>query len=1177
MLFREIEESGLNLPIRVDLEPFKLALARTPETYWVATQGAEVRATRRPFLFQDRSRRYLIIPRVPLLLGDRFLDPGELGGAIAAPRILGAAVTNELDASPTVALATDSQTVPPFIPRSNIRYSFQTFYHPYVCALISILNREGLDQMLRREVQLDPLSFMPGAPVLPFDFQGTYLPDSQLVASPYPIEEIDFGFSGSYASYNWELFFHAPLLIADRLTKNQRFEEAAKWFHYIFNPTDASNEPAPQRYWQTKEFFEKTGEDYQQNRLKNLFEILANASKLRQNPNPTPQQQRDLQSLDDLQASIKAWQEKPFQPHLVARMRTTAYQKSVVMKYLDNLIAWGDQLFRRDTLETLNEATQLYVLAADILGPHPVEVPARLTPQVQTYNSLEPRLDDFSNALVEIEGFIPADIDPGANIPEQQSPSVLFFCIPKNDKLMGYWDTVADRLFKLRHCMNIEGVVRQLPLFEPPIDPALLVRGFAAGLDLNSLLNDVAAVRPGYRFNVLSQKATDLVGELKSLGANLLATLEKRDAEQLALLRAKRETGLLEMIEQVREQQLEEANASAVALQKSRELVVSRYLHYQALLGVENGPAHAVGQVIPEIAASPMTKISVSDGLRQISHEAAEMTALDQAARARGKATAASLMATHLAGLPDPSSEPMGVGAVFVLHKYSSELAQMFGAAAEESTYQAGRSSRNAQYVMRAHEWTLQNNIAAREIMQIDKQILAAEIRTEIASLELRNHRKQIENAREVEDFMRDKYTNKELYSWMVGQISAVYFQAYQLAYETAKRTELCFRHELGLTTSNFIQFGYWDSLKKGLMAGEKLHHDLKRMEVAYLDANTREYELTKHVSLVSLDPEQLLILKETGTCKFTIPEWLFDLDTPGYFMRRLKMVSLTIPCVTGPYTSAHCKLQLVKNSYRQKADLPSGSDLATRYERDDVSGSDVRFVDDLSVVEKIVTSTAQNDAGLFEPNMRDERYLPFEGAGAISTWKLELPMEFKSFDYSTISDVVLHLRYTARDSNSDDLGTGATDSAINLLKALPTDPDSPGLVRLFSLRHEFPSEWHRFVSSPPAADKLNTITVDLATTRFPYFVQGREISINKSTVFERTSVAALPQIAITPPGQTTPTVGGSTSVGPLPGLAQGKSTAKGKPGTWTFGTDSNPKDVADVFVIFHYSVTERA
>ena len=46
-------------------------------------------------------------------------------------------------------------------------------------------------------------------------------------------------------------------------------------------------------------------------------------------------------------------------------------------------------------------------------------------------------------------------------------------------------------------------------------------------------------------------------------------------------------------------------------------------------------------------------------------------------------------------------------------------------------------------------------------------------------------------------------------------------------------------------------------------------------------------------------------------------------------------------------------------------------------------------------------------------------RYLPFEGAGADATWTLELPTDFKSFDYSMISDVMLHMRYTARVSGS--------------------------------------------------------------------------------------------------------------------------------------------------------------
>ncbi len=49
------------------------------------------------------------------------------------------------------------------------------------------------------------------------------------------------------------------------------------------------------------------------------------------------------------------------------------------MKYLDNLIAWGDQLFRRDTIESINEATQLYLLALQLLGERPVALrPARV-------------------------------------------------------------------------------------------------------------------------------------------------------------------------------------------------------------------------------------------------------------------------------------------------------------------------------------------------------------------------------------------------------------------------------------------------------------------------------------------------------------------------------------------------------------------------------------------------------------------------------------------------------------------------------------------------------------------------------------------------------------------------------------------------------------------------------
>jgi hypothetical protein len=84
-----------------------------------------------------------------------------------------------------------------------------------------------------------------------------------------------------------------------------------------------------------------------------------------------------------------------------------AFMKAVVMKYLDNLIAWGDQLFAQDTMESINEATQLYVLASRILGRRPDVVPPRANPVVQTFNTLPPTTSGvFLDALVAIESYI---------------------------------------------------------------------------------------------------------------------------------------------------------------------------------------------------------------------------------------------------------------------------------------------------------------------------------------------------------------------------------------------------------------------------------------------------------------------------------------------------------------------------------------------------------------------------------------------------------------------------------------------------------------------------------------------------------------------------------------------------------------------------------------------------
>src|SRR5205823_14043900 len=128
--------------------------------------------------------------------------------------------------------------------------------------------------------------------------------------------------------------------------------------------------------------------------------------------------------------------------------------------------------------------------------------------------------------LRDLESEIPFDLapQPGDGSESERFVTIkslgktFVFCVPRNDKLLGYWDTVADRLFKIRNSLNIEGVFRQLPLFEPPIDPGLLVRAAAAGLDVGAIVSGINQPLPLVRFQVLVQKASELCQEVKALG-----------------------------------------------------------------------------------------------------------------------------------------------------------------------------------------------------------------------------------------------------------------------------------------------------------------------------------------------------------------------------------------------------------------------------------------------------------------------------------------------------------------------------------------------------------------------------------------------------------------------------------------------------------------------------------
>jgi Tc toxin complex TcA C-terminal TcB-binding domain len=990
----------------------------------------------------------------------------------------------------------------------RVNYRFLAHYHPYTDELIERLNLHGLDKLLD-PVYHESLT----VPITP----SVYTLGSNTL-TPFPEHKIDVDDDGPYAIYNWELFFHVPVMIATHLSKNQRFDEAQHWFHYVFDPTNNETAvPAPRRFWRFLRFREETTPEFITELLTKLAEGTDNALKAR------------------VEKAITAWRDRPFQPHVIARGRALAYQLNVLMKYLDNLLAWGDFLFRQDTIESMNEATQVYVLAANLLGRKPQPVPPRGEASRMSYAQLKAQgVDAFGNALVEMENAFPFD-NLGTPSPSDPGSSAafgigrtLYFCIPPNDMLLAYWDKVADRLFKLRHCMNIEGIVRQPALFDPPIDPGALVKAVAAGLDIASIVNNINQPVSTLRGVLLLQKAQELCNEVKTLAGSALTAIEKGEAEHLAILRQSHETRVAQLVRDVRFQQWKEAEAATATLLASRATVWERYRHYKRILGVGDAEIDSVRSIdlvrqelteetfdaaYAELVAAHTralgreayrketsvgglmefagaTVVSVAGGelgktLPLNKNEHAELNVFLPTADAFGLAsTVMKIAAPILALIPQfgAAAKPMGVGAevgfggvqLSEVAEFGSDVAEKISNAFKGS---AERASKMAGYYRRAEDYVLQANLATSELEQYGRQVVSSLLREQVLRREYENQLQQIENAETVEAFLGDKFTTEELYSWMHGQLSQTHYEMYKLAFDVAKGAEQTMAYELmrsEFDELSIIKFGYWDAGRKGLLAAEQLALDLRRLELAYLEHNRRDYEMTKHMSLVRLDPRALLQLRATGACQVDIPEWLFDMDSPGQYLRRIKTVAVTIPAVTGPYTTVHAKLSLLRSSIR------TSSLLGDQYARVE-DGEDSRFRDFTGAIQSVVTSNAQNDSGLFEVNLRDERRLPFEGAGVIGSWRIELPNDVPQFDFDTIADVVLHLRYTAREA--EHLKRPAVEYVTD---EVLSDPEV--LERLFTLPYDFADAWAAFGASANDADRTLELTV--TQDHFPYWVK---------------------------------------------------------------------------------------
>ena len=429
-------------------------------------------------------------------------------------------------------------------------------------------------------------------------------------------------------------------------------------------------------------------------------------------------------------------------------------------------------------------------------------------------------------------------------------------------------------------------------------------------------------------------------------------------------------------------------------------------------------------------------------------------------------------------------------------------VASVIRIGADKLNFESTSAGRKNQHMRTRQDRTQTANTTGYELKNLDRQIAASNVCIAMANQEITNQQKQIDNSQEVLDFLVNKYTNNELYSFMEGRVRLLYYQIYQMAYNLARKAEMSFQFERGIKDTNFIQPGYWEPSHDGLLSGEALFMSLKTMETAYQDERGHDFEVTKYVSLRQTNPLALLQFRETGACEFAIPEILYDMDFPGHYLRKIKSVSLTIPCIVGPYTTVNCTLRLVAHKYRSNPMTKDAKDYVEKTSdqggggssSNGANGGDARFDTVIVPRSAAAVSSANNDAGVFDLSFNGERYLPFEGAGVISQWSLVLPSGFRQFDYSTIQDVVVQIRYTSRDGG-EKLGNAASGTVANYIKSV-TDL-SNGLFAVIDARAEFATSWAAFqrVPAPTLPVQQRVLVLEKMNERLLVYTKGWPVS----------------------------------------------------------------------------------
>jgi hypothetical protein len=846
---------------------------------------------------------------------------------------------------------------------------FATFvpgHHPFATDLRVLVERASIDAIFRPHVQERPSAALRGSfgerdyftsyACVPASKGGAWSFGAQIrtgfIGEEFSGEQIDFNEDNPYAIYNWELFFHLPVWVADSLRAARQFEQAERFYHFIFNPTPITDENAvapddPARFWVTKPLRELARSGHLKDQVRKVLETSAGS---RTNP-------------------YEVIEQSPFDAHEVARTRHPSYARYVVMRYLDNLITWADSLIAAGGKPNFEKARSLYMKAEDLLGPKPVNFKRTSPRKLLSFADREADWAGSGNLLVEIENLIPpmtTEIEDAhdtstVDLPLISSDGALYFCIPPNDVLLSYWDRVATALAKMRECKF------PMPLFDPKIDPQALADAVASGRALEDILDPNAAALEEYRFGAVVQKAHATVADLKSLGSQLKEALEKRDEKALANLRLTHEGVILQQTTATRTKQIEQANAELDVLAGAKATVTQRKTHYAALSKEfmndleETTLGLHIGAIV--LDAAGLIVDLASGGVQAIPDF--------------------EIGAAGIGGSPLVTIKTGGTQGSSILSKIAQGLTR--GAGLVDRA--ANMVSTQAGYERRKEDWDFQVEQADAELQHLEKQVTAATLRVKLADLELALHQQSVNHNTAMDAATRARFTNEQLYEWHAEQLVDLYGQSFRLARKACERVARCFEFEKDAPPVESLA-PTWNTLHQGFTAGEGLACWLHGIEQDYLDRRPKENEfplVRRDFLLSEIAPLALKNLRTTGKSgPIPLAYWWFYRADPGLMNRRLRTFAVSLPCVHGPTRAVNATVRLTAPVAQP----------TTR--------------------SSIVLSSGVSDTG-WDPAQLADRYGPFErlSLDGDTTWTIEFPDE-TGVDTKTISDAVLQFEFSA-------------------------------------------------------------------------------------------------------------------------------------------------------------------